>query len=46
MLTCDDCERTGPDVFETECPYARDIEGVEEKCTLCADCLDARAEEI
>ncbi len=46
MLTCDDCGCTDDTVRATVCPYAEDINGVEEECNLCSDCYDNRADEI
>lgn len=45
-LKCDDCGKVKPDVQETICPYAYEINNEEVDATLCHDCLHERSMDI
>jgi hypothetical protein len=44
--TCNDCNKTGPDVQRTTCPYDSEINDVQTPVTLCPACYQNRADDV
>lgn len=45
-MICEDCEKDKPDVKETTCPYAEEIQAIKVFCTICDDCYKNRCDDI
>ena len=45
-MICDDCREDKPDVVETLCPFAADVNNEDVDCQLCSDCYHERCQDI